>query len=90
MNTLLIGRIVGNRREEQELTMLTLHLLQLYLVYTNTLMLQRLLGEPHWDARLTPENLRGLTPLMYHHMTPYGIFRLDMNDWLVSEEARAA
>jgi hypothetical protein len=70
--------------------MLSLHLLQLCLVYINTLMLQRILGEPHWDARLTLEDLRGLTPLMYHHVTPYGIFRLDMNDRLVIEEARAA
>lgn len=84
------GEIATNRREEQELTMLSLHLLQLCLVYINTLMLQRLLGEPQWDARLTPEDLRGLTPLMYHHVTPYGIFRLDMNDRLVIEEARAA
>jgi hypothetical protein len=70
--------------------MLSLHLLQLCLVYINTLMLQRLLGEPQWNARLTPKDLRGLTPLMYHHVTPYGIFRLDMNDRLVIEEARAA
>jgi TnpA family transposase len=84
------GEIATNRREEQELTMLSLHLLQLCLVYINTLMLQRILGEPQWDARLTPDDLRGLTPLMYHHVTPYGIFRLDMNDRLVIEEARAA
>jgi hypothetical protein len=84
------GEIATNRREEQELTMLSLHLLQLCLVYINTLMLQRILGEPHWDARLTPDDLRGLTPLMYHHVTPYGIFRLDMNDRLMIEEARAA
>jgi TnpA family transposase len=84
------GEIATNRREEQELTMLSLHLLQLCLVHINTLMLQRILGEPHWDARLTPDDLRGLTPLMYHHVTPYGIFRLDMNDRLVIEEAQAA
>jgi hypothetical protein len=54
------------------------------------LQVHNLLGEPQWDARLTPEDLRGLTPLMYHHVTPYGIFRLDMNDRLVIEEAQAA
>jgi hypothetical protein len=60
------------------------------LVYINTLMLQRLLEEAHGDARMTLDDLRGLTPLMYHHVTPYGIFCLDMNDRLVIEEARAA
>jgi TnpA family transposase len=84
------GDIATNRREAQELTMLSLHLLQLCLVYINTLMLQRILGEPHWEGRLTPEDRRGLTPLMYHHVTPYGLFRLNMAERLVIEEASAA
>lgn len=70
--------------------MLSLHLLQLCLVYINTLMLQRILREPHWNQRLTPEDFRGLTPLMYHHVTPYGLFRLDMTERLVIDEAIAA
>lgn len=84
------GDIATNRREAQELTMLSLHLLQLCLVYINTLMLQRILGEPHWERRLTPEDQRGLTPLMYHHVTPYGLFRLNMAERLLIEEASAA
>jgi TnpA family transposase len=84
------GEIATNRRDDQEITMLSLHLLQLCLVYINTLMLQRILREPHWDTRLTPEDLRGLTPLMYHHVTPYGLFRLDMTERLMIDEAMAA
>lgn len=84
------GEIATNRREDQELTMLSLHLLQLCLVYINTLMIQRILGEPHWDRRLTSEDRRGLTPLMYHHVTPYGLFRLNMAERLIIEEVSAA
>ena len=45
--------------------MLALHLLQICLVYINTLMIQRVLTEPDW------------TPLIYSHVTPYGTFRLE-------------
>jgi hypothetical protein len=59
--------------------MLALHLLQISLVYINTLMIQRILGEPNWTQRMMPEDLRALTPLIYTHVTPYGTFRLDMS-----------
>jgi Tn3 transposase DDE domain len=72
------GDIATNRRDDQELAMLTLHLLQNALVYTNTLMRQRVLSEAAWDNRLTPEDLRALTPLIYGHISPYGTFLLDM------------
>jgi hypothetical protein len=48
------------------------------LVYVNTLMMQRVLSEPGWAERLTAEDLRALTPLVYLHVTPYGTFELDM------------
>jgi TnpA family transposase len=70
--------IATNRREDQELAMLALHLLQNALVYINTLMLQRVLREAAWEMRLTVEDLRALTPLIYGHVSPYGHFRLDM------------
>jgi TnpA family transposase len=35
------GEFATNRREDQEITMLSLHLLQLCLVYINTLMIQQ-------------------------------------------------
>jgi TnpA family transposase len=72
------GDLATNRREDQELAMLALHLLQNALVYINTLMLQRVLREAAWETRLTVEDLRALTPLIYGHVSPYGHFRLDM------------
>ena len=57
--------------------MLSLHLLQNCLIYVNTLMIQRVLDEPDWSGRLTPTDLRALTPLFYAHINPYGTFELD-------------
>jgi len=62
--------------------MLVLHLLQSALVYVNTLMIQRVLGESTWKNRLIAEDLRALTPLFYNHVNPYGTFHLDMNSRL--------
>jgi hypothetical protein len=72
------GGIATNRREDQELAMLALHLLQNALVYINTLMLRWVFREAAWETRLTVEDLRALTPLIYGHVSPYGHFRLDM------------
>ena len=58
--------------------MLALQLLQNSLVLMNTLMLQKVLEEPSWLQRMTPDDWRGLCPLIYHHINPYGLFRLDM------------
>lgn len=74
------GEISSNRRDDQETSMLCLHLLQNCLVYINTLMIQQVLSEPQWQNRLTPEDLRALTPLFYAHVNPYGNFHLDMNE----------
>ncbi len=43
--------------------MLSLHLLQVSLVYVETLMIQQVLAEPAWQGRLTAVNLRALSPL---------------------------
>ena len=64
------GEIASNDLENQEITMLALHLLQISLVYLNTLMIQRILGEPNWRQHMTPEDLRALT-LVYTHVIPY-------------------
>ena len=76
------GEISSNNSEEQELSMLCLHLLQTSLVYINTLMLQTILQTPEWKSRLTFEDKRALTPLMHSHVNPYGFFFLDMNQRL--------
>ncbi len=73
------GEIATNRINDQEVAVLSLHLLQLSLVYVNTLMIQEVLASPAWSGRLTDEDMRGLTPLLYGHVNPYGRFDLDMN-----------
>jgi len=72
------GELATNRLDAQEMAMLSMHLLQACLVYINTLMIQRVLGEQVWMGRMTVEDLRALTPLIYGHVTPYGEFHLDM------------
>ena len=72
------GEVATNRLEDQEIAVLSLHLVQACLVYINTLMLQQVLDEPHWLEKMTPEDYRALTPLIYHHVNPYGVFELDM------------
>jgi TnpA family transposase len=74
------GEVATNRLEDQEVSVLALHLLQSCLVYINTLMLQRVLEEPHWRTRMTDVDLRALTPLVYAHVSPYGSFELRMNE----------
>jgi len=39
-------------------------------VYVNTLMLQRVLAEPVWTARMTSADGRGLAPLVWAHVSP--------------------
>ncbi|MFD9574560.1 Tn3 family transposase [Streptomyces sp. NPDC059982] len=73
------GEIASNRRDEQEMFVLCLRILQSALVYVNTLMLQDLLGEPEWADLLTPADRRGLTPLFWSHVRPYGEVNLDMD-----------
>ena len=48
------------------------------MVYTNTLMIQRILLQPDWANRMEPEDLRALSPLIYTHVNPYGRFDLNM------------
>lgn len=80
------GEFASNRLEDQEILMLALHLLQVSLVYVNTLMIQRVLAEPEWQARLTAVNLRALSPLKWQHVNPYGTFTLNMQERLPLEQ----
>ncbi|TIU20753.1 MAG: Tn3 family transposase, partial [Mesorhizobium sp.] len=84
------GEIASNRLDEQEISVLALHLLQASLVYVNTRMMQSVLSEPKWSARLTPEDYRGLTPLIYGHVNPYGRFDLDLDRRIDFEWKQAA
>jgi hypothetical protein len=76
------GDLVGPDREHQEVAMLALHLLQSALVHINTILLQRVLEDPSWSARLTGADRRGLTPLFWSNVNPYGRFTLDMDTHL--------
>jgi hypothetical protein len=62
---------------------LCLRILQAALVYVNTLMLQDVLDDDGWEEALTPADRRGLTPLLWAHVLPYGEIRLDMQSQLV-------
>jgi hypothetical protein len=74
-----VAEMATNRIDEQEVSALALHLLQASLVYVNTRMLQTVLAEPAWHGRMAPEDYRGLTPLIYAHVNPYGRFDLDLD-----------
>ncbi|MBL8025595.1 MAG: Tn3 family transposase, partial [Fibrobacteres bacterium] len=84
------GEISTNRREDQELTMLCLHLLQNSLVYINTLMLQSVLSHPQWEDKLTKEDKRGITPLFYGHVNPYGLILIDLDQRISLEKFKVA
>jgi TnpA family transposase len=84
------GEISTNRLEDQEIAVLSLHLLQNCLVYINTLMLQNILSNSKWFNLMTPEDFRALTPLVYTHINPYGTFKLNMSERLPLEEGVSA
>jgi TnpA family transposase len=72
------GELATNRKDDQEMSVLCLHLLQSSLVYINTLMIQEVLEDPGLLERMTPRDLAALSPLLTAHVTPYGRFDLDM------------
>jgi len=79
-----------NQRADMEVSMLCLHLLQVSMVYINTLLIQEVLREPAWANRLTPDDLRALTPLIYSHVNPFGVFLLDLSQRLPLKPMRLA
>jgi len=56
----------------------------------NTLLIQRVLAEPRQFQQMKKEDLRALTPLIYSHVTPYGLFRLDLSERMQIEEEASA
>lgn len=53
-------------------------------------MLQRVLAEERWRGRMTAADERGLTPLIWAHVSPYGAFDLNMERRLDIEARIAA
>ena len=72
------GEVATNQTDEQELSVLALRLVQQCLVYINTLMIQSVVSQDHWEGVFTDEDYRALCPLFYAHVNPYGHFDLDM------------
>ncbi|GAW36918.1 hypothetical protein RA2_03993 [Roseovarius sp. A-2] len=48
------------------------------MVYVNTRMVQSVLRDQDLAARLSPEDYRGPTPLIYSHINPYGRYDIDL------------
>jgi TnpA family transposase len=88
------SELTGDDREDLEIAMLSMHLLQASLVLVNTLILQQILAEPEWARRLTGRDKQALSALIWSHINPYGTFHIDMNTHLdldpPTSEARAA
>ena len=72
------GEMASNRTADQEISALALQLVQASMVYVNTRMVQSVLSDPNWQDLLSPEDYRGLTPLIYAHITPYGRYDIDL------------
>ncbi len=73
------GEIATNSRENQEISLLSLHLLQNCLVLINTILVEQMIEEKKLLEKLSLEDLRAITPLFYSHINPYGSFDLDLN-----------
>ena len=68
------------------MSVLCLRICQAAMVYINVLMIQDILADPDWDDVLTAEDERGLTPLFWSHVLPYGEVKLNMNARLALSE----
>ena len=77
------GEITSNARDDQEISMLCLHLLQTSISYVNTLLIEELLQDEYWLNRLNEEDYRALTALFYLHINPYGSFEVDLTKRLM-------
>jgi hypothetical protein len=84
------GDSATNRRDEQELSVACLHVLQAAVAFVNTLLVQDVLAEPAWTDALTPADRRGLTPLFWAQVAPYGEVRLNMGKRLALRAEVAA
>ena len=74
------AELTGADREDQESSMLTLHLLQAALVLVNTRLVNQVLEEPAWAARMdTPVNRRALSPLFWSNVGLHGRFELNLD-----------
>jgi TnpA family transposase len=73
------GIFATNSREHQEISALCLQLLQNCVMLINTILVQQTVDQHQLLDTLSVEDRRGLTPLFYEHVNPYGLFELDLN-----------
>lgn len=73
------GEFAANQLEAQEISALSLHLVQACLVHVNTLMIEEVLSDENWRNRMTPRDMAGITPLTHGHFNPYGLIDVDMS-----------
>jgi TnpA family transposase len=71
--------LTGQNRDDQEIAMLALHLLQSALVLVNTRLIDRVLSAPDWAVRMQENDKRALTPLFWSNIALHGTFELDMD-----------
>ncbi len=57
------GEIKVNNREDQKIAILSLNVLQICMVYINTLLVQKVLSEMEWLDKKQQEDFRVLAPL---------------------------
>lgn len=81
------GEIKSNYRDDQEISMLSLHLLQNCISYINTLLIEELFQGSNWQSKLAEEDYRALTALFYLNINPYGTFELDLSKRLAIQKA---
>ncbi|WP_236567479.1 Tn3 family transposase [Nocardia sp. CY41] len=77
------GELSSNRADEQQLSVQCLRIVQASLVYVNTLMIQDLIDDPDTgEVLVTAADKRGVTPLFWEHVLPYGEVKLNMTNRL--------
>lgn len=59
--------------------MLSLQLFQNCLMLINTILVERTVEQKKLWRRFTRENFRGITPLFYSHIHPYGTFDINLS-----------
>jgi Tn3 transposase DDE domain len=82
------GIFATNSREQQEISTLCLQLLQNCLMLINTLLVEWTVAKHQLLSQLSEADRRALSPLLYEHVNPYGLFALDLNRPSLLEVAR--
>jgi len=74
------GEVTSSRLEDREVTVQALHLLQNSMIYVNTHMYQSILSNPELRASMSAEDYKGITPLIYENVNPYGSIELNLDE----------